>query len=68
MSDAADSKTVMQILSGIAGILTGYQPVDVDSNIDNNANGEKRNNIDTNIENFPDNLQQKNNKFVDEQF
>ena len=30
MPDAADSKTAMQILAGIAGILTEYQPVDLD--------------------------------------
>ena len=63
MSDAADSKTVIQTLAGITGILVEYQPVNVNSNINVNANREKCNNVDTNRVMLPDHLQQKNDKF-----
>ena len=50
MSDSADSKTVMQILAGIAGILNKYQQVGVNLSNNFDADGEKllldRNNID----------------------
>ena len=59
MSDAADSKTTMQILSGIAGMLTKYQPVKANSNNNVDANREKQNNIDAKREKLPDHLQQK---------